>query len=168
MPHSLFQTYFRETHERIGWVVENCRRRLITPGFVSDTDADNSSGCTFWLYWNKDWRVAQCAHPSEPSSGWIRHIPRADVFQFQNETKKNERPECAVQSHEPHTGKWQFMGYVGMLNKIHKCQRGSSVNTKHMSQAMESVLYLVQVRWENLFQTMPAKIITPHSHYFDL
>lgn len=51
MPHSLFQTYFIE---RIGRVVENCRRGLITPGFVSDTDADSSSERTFQLYWNED------------------------------------------------------------------------------------------------------------------
>lgn len=79
---------------------------LITRGFVSDTDADSSSECTFWLYWNEDWRVAQRVHPSEPSWGWIRHLAYADIFQFQSETKRNERPECAVQySHVSHVAR---------------------------------------------------------------
>lgn len=154
MSHSLFHTYFRETHKRTRRVLKNCRRELITLGFVSDTDADSSSECTFQLYCNEDWRVAQCTHPSEPSLGWIRHLARADVFQFRSETKKDERPECAVQWHEPHTVKWQYMRdmleWKRMLNKIHKCPRRKessvgfphwcSLNTKHVNQTTESAL----------------------------
>lgn len=153
MSHSLFPTYFRESQERTGWVLEMCRRGLITLGFVSDTDADSSSEHTFLSALLEQGLTSHSVRSSirarDESS--IYHPLTFSNFRVKTKRMKGQSVRYSHMIHMEWSDRLQDMlKWKRMLDKSRKFPRGmflmknwseffqwSCMNTEHLTQAMK-------------------------------